>query len=88
MAATRDLALKPMMDLSDVKVHTGSNASSASAAVGAQAFTAGRDVHFGAGQAGAASPAGQHLLAHEATHVVQQRAGVDAINAAVGNYGR
>lgn len=43
-------------------------------AVGARAFTLGRDMVFGAGQYRPGSTAGQRLMAHELTHVVQQGA--------------
>ena len=59
-------------DFSGVRVHTGARAASASQAVGAQAFAVGSDVVFGAGQYDPSSARGQHLLAHELTHVVQQ----------------
>ena len=44
-------------------------------AVGARAYTVGQDIHFGAGQYDPSSAAGQHLLAHEVAHTVQQRGG-------------
>src|ERR1051325_11499117 len=62
-------------DLSDVRVHTGAESASAAAAVGARAYTTGQDIHFGAGQYDPSSPAGEHLLAHEVAHTVQQRGG-------------
>jgi hypothetical protein len=55
----------------DVRVHVGPHAS----ALGALAFTRGSDIHFAPGQYDPASPRGQQLLAHELTHVVQQRSG-------------
>jgi hypothetical protein len=56
-------------DLSALRVHTGTPAQQAAAALHARAFTVGRDVFLGAGESAADVP----LLAHEATHVVQQR---------------
>ncbi len=53
----------------DVRVHTGSEAAQLNRSLGAKAFTTGSDVFFGEG----ASPADRGLLAHELTHVVQQR---------------
>lgn len=41
-------------------------------ALGARAFTQGNDIHFGAGAFNPAAGDGKQLLAHEATHVVQQ----------------
>jgi GNAT superfamily N-acetyltransferase len=55
----------------DVRVHVGPEASS----IGAVAFTWGSDIHFAPGQYSPHTPHGQFLLAHELTHVVQQRAG-------------
>jgi outer membrane protein OmpA-like peptidoglycan-associated protein len=62
-------------DLSDVRVHTGAESASAAAAVGARAYTTGQDIHFGAGHYDPSSAAGEHLLAHEVAHTVQQRGG-------------
>ena len=55
-------------DLSRVRVHSGGTAESAARALGARAFTVGRDIWLGAGE----SPDDLRLMAHEATHVVQQ----------------
>jgi hypothetical protein len=56
-------------DLSDVRVHVGRVARVSAAVLGARAYTAGNHVVIGAG------PADGRLLAHEMTHVVQQRHG-------------
>jgi hypothetical protein len=56
---------------SDVRVHQGPEAAS----IGAVAYTRGSDVHFQPGAYNPDSQAGQQLLGHELTHVVQQRAG-------------
>lgn len=61
-------------DFRGVRIHTGSAADSACDALGARAFTLGRDVAFARGELRPGSRAGQHLLAHELTHVVQQQA--------------
>lgn len=45
------------------------------AAVGARAFARGNELHFAAGQYDPGSSAGQELIGHELTHVVQQRQG-------------
>jgi hypothetical protein len=55
-------------DFSSVRVHTGSEAVQMNRELGAQAFTHGSDVYFGAGK----SPGNNELTAHELTHVVQQ----------------
>jgi len=44
-------------------------------AMGALAFTHGENIHFAPGHYDPQTPQGQKLLAHELTHVVQQRAG-------------
>ncbi len=59
-------------DLSGVRVHTGGPSEEASHAVGAKAYTMGQDIHFGAGHYDPHSDQGQHLLAHEVAHTVQQ----------------
>jgi len=58
-------------DFSDVQVHIGPEALS----IGALAFTQGSNIFFAPGQYNPESHFGQQLLAHELTHVVQQRAG-------------
>ena len=62
-------------DFSDVKVHTDSNASNSARSVQANAYTVGSDIVFGAGQFAPESESGKQTIAHELTHVVQQRAG-------------
>lgn len=61
-------------DFSAVRVHTGSDAAASARAVGAKAYTVGRDIVFGAGRYDPHGREGRHLLAHELTHVVQQGA--------------
>lgn len=65
-------------DLSSVRVHTGTESATAAHAVGAKAYTLGNDIHFGRGQFDPSSEAGQHLLAHEVAHTVQQRGAAPA----------
>jgi hypothetical protein len=57
-------------DLGGVRAHTDGAAAAANHALGAEAFATGNDVAFATG-----SPS-LHTAAHEAAHVVQQRAGV------------
>jgi Domain of unknown function (DUF4157) len=57
----------------DVRVHSDARAAGEAKALGARAFTVGRDVVFGARQFAPGTPAGRALLAHELAHVVQQR---------------
>lgn len=54
------------------RIHVGPEAGQASQALGAEAFTIGRDVYFAPGQYDPASQSGKALLAHELTHVAQQ----------------
>jgi Domain of unknown function (DUF4157) len=69
----------------DVRVHTGGAAHGSAAAVNAQAYTVGSDIVFADGQYDPGSARGQHVLAHELTHVVQQRSGpVDGIDTGTG----
>jgi hypothetical protein len=66
-------------DLSEVRIHNDAAASASARAVQAHAYTVGNDVVFGSGLYQPDSPDGQRMLAHELTHVVQQRSGpVDA----------
>ena len=55
--------------LDDVRLHTDAESASLNQRLGAKAFTTGSDIFFGA----SGSPGDQGLLAHELTHVVQQR---------------
>jgi uncharacterized protein DUF4157 len=59
-------------DFSNVRVHTDSKAAESARAVNALAYTVGRSIVFGDSQYMPHSVAGQTLLAHELTHVVQQ----------------
>lgn len=59
-------------DFGQVRVHSDARAAESARSVGADAFTAGPDVVFGAAQFAPEPPAGQRLLAHELTHVLQQ----------------
>lgn len=59
-------------DFSQVRVHTDTKAAESARAVDALAYTAGRDVVFGAGRYQPGSQQGRHLLAHELAHAVQQ----------------
>jgi hypothetical protein len=60
-------------DFSGVRVHTDSRAAESAAAVGSLAYTVGSDIAFGANQYAPGTSAGRRLLAHELTHVLQQR---------------
>lgn len=71
--AAGDGTASPSYSFSDVRVHTGALADSAAAMLGARAFTVGRDLVFANGEYDPVSARGQWLIAHELTHVVQQR---------------
>jgi hypothetical protein len=60
-------------DFSAVQIHDDSRAAESAASVGAVAYTVGSHVVLGAGQQRVGSPGGDRLLAHELTHVIQQR---------------
>ncbi|GAA2460846.1 DUF4157 domain-containing protein [Streptomyces macrosporus] len=59
-------------DFADVRLHTGPAARASAAQVGARAYTSGSHVVIGDGGAD------KHTLAHELTHVIQQRQGAVA----------
>src|SRR6266566_8361148 len=60
-------------DFSNVRVHTDARAAESARAVNALAYTVGRDVVFGRGQYMPGTSEGKRLMAHELTHVVQQK---------------
>lgn len=59
-------------ELSSVRIHTDGQAANLSRDLNAKAFTVGRDIYFGQGQFEPNTKSGQHLLAHELTHTIQQ----------------
>jgi Domain of unknown function (DUF4157) len=61
-------------DFRNVRIYRDSRAADTARAVNARAFTVERDVVFGAGQYVPKSSESSQLLAHELTHIVQQRA--------------
>jgi hypothetical protein len=62
-------------DLSSVRVHTGGEADHLARSVDAVAFTTGSAIFFRSGAYNPGTSVGLHLLAHEATHTMQQAAG-------------
>jgi hypothetical protein len=73
-AATRaDMESRLGHDFADVRVHTGDSADASSNAIAARAYTVENDVVFEAGAYAPQTSSGRRLLAHELTHVVQQR---------------
>ncbi len=61
-------------DFSRVRIHTGPEAAASARTVRARAYAVGNDVVFAQDQYNPATRQGQHLLAHELTHVAQQAA--------------
>jgi hypothetical protein len=59
-------------DLSNVRIHTGTESAQAARSVSARAYTVGHDIHFNAGQYDPDSGDGARLIAHEVAHTVQQ----------------
>jgi hypothetical protein len=58
-----------------VRVHDDAQAAGQARAMGALAFTRGHEIFFAAGQYAPGTPAGDRLLAHELTHVLQESGG-------------
>ncbi|MCB4363378.1 DUF4157 domain-containing protein [Hydrogenophaga taeniospiralis] len=72
-AATLDtMEARFSYSFSNIRVHADGAADRAVTALGANAFTSGRHIVFGAGRLAPHTTAGKRLLAHELTHVVQQ----------------
>ncbi|MBT9315964.1 eCIS core domain-containing protein [Leptothoe spongobia] len=61
-------------NLSNVRVHTDSQANQLSQSIQAKAFTTGADIYFKQGEYNPSSRNGQELIAHEVTHTLQQGA--------------
>ncbi len=66
------------VDLTNVRVHTGAASAKLNRKLQAKAFTVGSDIFFGGAVPDASTASGQHLLAHELAHTVQQGA-VDSV---------
>lgn len=92
--ATQGVALEPTLrqdmeqrfghDFSAVRVHCDGAAERSARDVSALAYAVGHHIVFGAGQFAPESSAGRRLVAHELTHVVQQRGAARASEAAHG----
>ncbi|MFD7622745.1 DUF4157 domain-containing protein [Streptomyces sp. NPDC059802] len=80
-----DLEGRMGADFSDVRIHTDSAAHESAKGVGAHAYTVGNNVVFQRDAYDPSSPQGRTTLAHELTHVIQQRNGpVEGTEAAGG----
>ena len=62
-------------DFSNVRIHTDQTAVEMNRRLKSQAFTHGKDIYFNQGKFNPESKTGKKLLAHELTHVVQQKKG-------------
>ena len=60
-------------DFSNVRVHVDEQADAAARSLDASAYTIGNDMVFASGKYDPESAAGKERIAHELTHVVQQR---------------
>jgi hypothetical protein len=69
----RDMEGRLGFDFSRVRIYTDGEAALAAGSLRARAFTTGRDVVFGANEFAPGTSSGRELLAHELTHVIQQR---------------
>jgi hypothetical protein len=72
-ALQQDMGQRFGHDFSLVRVHTGAAAEQSARDVNAHAYTVGQNIVFGAGRFAPGSHEGRRLIAHELTHVVQQR---------------
>jgi Domain of unknown function (DUF4157) len=62
-------------DFADVRVHVGPKAAASAEAVQARAYTVGNEIVFARGSYEPGTQGGERMLAHELTHVIQQRSG-------------
>lgn len=70
-----DMEARMGQDFSDVRVHNDDAADASARSVSSHAYTVGSNIVFQRGAYDPGSTAGQKMLAHELTHVVQQRSG-------------
>ena len=61
------------LDFSRVRIHTDAKAAESARAVNSLAYTVGRNLVFAEGQYSPHTSTGRNLIAHELTHVLQQR---------------
>lgn len=66
-------------DFARVRIHTDAQAATSARSANAHAYTVGHHIVFGEGQYSPQTSAGQHLLAHELTHTVQQASATGTI---------
>lgn len=70
--------------LADVRAHVGPEAAALAREANARAFTVGHHIVFGAGEFRPGVEQGRRLIAHELTHVFQQRGGLHSVQREVG----
>jgi hypothetical protein len=66
-------------NFSDVRIYADEEAAESAKALNARAYTIGQHIVFGSGQYATGTREGRTLLAHELTHVVQQRDSVPSL---------
>jgi outer membrane protein OmpA-like peptidoglycan-associated protein len=69
----RDMEQRFGHDFSGVRVHTDAGAAASARAIDASAYAFGNHIVFGQGHYRPHAPDGQHLIAHELSHTLQQR---------------
>ena len=72
-ALRQDMEQRFGHDFSQVRVHSGAAAEQSARDVNAHAYTVGHNIVFGAGRFAPGTHEGRRLIAHELTHVVQQK---------------
>ncbi|MDT5156609.1 MAG: hypothetical protein QOH51_966 [Acidobacteriota bacterium] len=70
--------------LADVRTHVGPEAAGLARDANARAFTVGHHIVFGSGEYRPGVEQGRRLIAHELTHVFQQRGGLHSVQREVG----
>jgi hypothetical protein len=78
-ALRQDMEQRFGHDFSRVRVHSGAAAEQSARDIDANAYTMGHHVVFGEGRFSPGTESGRRLLAHELTHVVQQRGGATSV---------
>ena len=71
-AVRREMEPRFGQSFAGVRVHTDAKAAESARSIGAQAYTVGMQLVFGAARYQPESQGGKRLLAHELAHVVQQ----------------
>lgn len=72
-AALREMSHSFGHSFDDVRIRTGKASHKKARDLGTQAVTIGRDIHFADGAFNPSTDEGRRVLAHELTHVIQQR---------------